>query len=113
VATFRRRGKKWQVQIRLRGQKQLSRTFTFKSDAENWARQLEASIERGDLNGPAAGIAASTLDELLDRYERTITRAKKGAESEAYRLKVLRRHAIAGLALDELTPMMVSPTAWL
>ena len=95
------------MQIRLRGQKQLSRTFTFKSDAENWARQSEASIERGDLSGPAAEIAASTLDELLDRYERTITWAKKGAESEAYRLKVLRRHSIAALSLNELTPLMV------
>ena len=95
------------MQVRLRGQKQLSRTFTFKADAENWARQFEASIERGDLNGPTAETAASTLDELLDRYERTVTRAKKGAESEAYRLKVLRRHSIAALALDEVTPLMV------
>jgi integrase len=106
VATIRRRGKKWQVQIRLRGQKQPSRTFTFKADAENWARQLEASIERGDLNGPAE-IAGMTLNHLLDRYERTMTRAKKGADSEAYRLKVLRRHSIAALALNELTPSKI------
>ena len=107
MATVRRRGKKWQVQIRLRGLKPLSRSFTFKSDAEQWARQTEASSERGDLQGSKAELQSVKLNELLDRYERTITPAKKCKASEAYLLRVIRRHAIAALALDELTPMMV------
>jgi hypothetical protein len=107
MATFRRRGKKWQVQIRLHGQKPESRSFTLKRDAENWARQSEASIERRDLQGTRAEHSAIPLNDLLDRYEHTITIAKKCRASETYLLRVLRRHSIAGLSLDELTPSMV------
>jgi integrase len=107
MATFRRRGKKWQVQIRLRGQSKLSRSFSLKSDAENWARQLEASIERRDVQSRRAELKAITLHSLLDRYERSITIAKKGFASEAYRLKALRSHLIGALSLDALTPSKV------
>ena len=107
MATVRRRGKKWQVQIRLRRLKSLSCSFTFKSDAEQWARQTEASSERGDLQGSNAELRSVRLNELLDKYERTITPAKKCKASETYLLRVLRRHSIAALALDELTPITV------
>jgi integrase len=107
MATFRRRGKKWQVQIRLRGQKSESRSFTRKRDAEIWARQSEASVERSDLQSSRAELPAILLRDLLNRYERTITITKKGEASERYRLMVLRRHWVGRLSLDELTPSMV------
>jgi integrase len=107
MATFRRRGKKWQVQIRLRGQKSESRSFTRRRDAQNWARQSEASIERRDLQSTRGELKAIPLSDLLNRYERTITTTKKGEASERYRLRVLRRHSIGRLSLDELTPSMV------
>ncbi len=108
MATFRKRGTKWQAQIRLQGHAPLSRTFTLKSDAELWARQTEAAIERGDDQGPRIELRAKTLMELLDRYERTITPIKKGHASEVYRLRVLCRHRIAGLSLNKITPSMVA-----
>lgn len=107
MATFRKRGAKWQAQVRLQGHAPLSRSFTLKSDAELWARQTEAAIERGDIQGARTELRATTLLELLDRYKRTITPTKKGQTSETYRL-VLRRHSMAGLSVDRLTASMVA-----
>jgi hypothetical protein len=108
MATFRKRGSKWQVQVRLQGHQALTRTFTFKADAEQWARQTEASIERGESQGQEDKLSATTLQELLDRYGRTVTPAKKGSIPEASRLNVLSRSAISGLTLDKLTPAEIS-----
>ena len=80
MATFRKRGSKWQVQVRVQGQNAISRSFTFKTDAERWAREAEASIERNDFQSPAKELQTVSLDEKLERYERVVT-AKKERES--------------------------------
>jgi hypothetical protein len=49
MATIRRRGTTWQVQVRHQGHATLSRTFRLKADAEQWGRQKEAEIDRGEL----------------------------------------------------------------
>ena len=49
MATIRRRGTTWQVQVRRQEHATLSRTFRLKADAEQWARQKEAEIDRGEL----------------------------------------------------------------
>jgi hypothetical protein len=49
MATIRRRGTTWQVQVRRHGHATLSRTFRLKADADRWARQKEAEIDRGEL----------------------------------------------------------------
>ncbi len=108
MATFRRRGTKWQAQIRLQGHASMSRTFTTKRDAEIWARQIEASIERGDLPGSQAELKTVTLLQMLERYEATVTPLKKGEASERYRLRALQNHPIARLSLNKLTPAMVT-----
>jgi hypothetical protein len=79
MATFRKRGSNWQVQVRVQGQNAISRSFTFKTDAERWAREAEASIERNDFQSPAKELQTVSLDEKLERYERVVT-AKKERE---------------------------------
>ena len=108
MATIRRRGTKWQAQIRLHGHPAMSRTFTLKNDAEVWARQIEASFERGDLPGSLVALKTVTLIQMLERYEATVTPLKKGKASEHYRLRSLRNHPIARLSLDKLTAAMVT-----
>jgi hypothetical protein len=46
LATIRKRGQSWQVQVRKTGNTPISRTFERKADAESWARQMETDIER-------------------------------------------------------------------
>ena len=108
MATIRRRGTKWQAQIRLHGHPPTSWTFTTKRDAEVWARKIEASFERGDLPGSLVALKTVTLLQMLERYEATVAPLKKGEASERYRLRVLRNHPIARLSLDKLTPAMAT-----
>ncbi|VFU10197.1 protein of unknown function [Methylocella tundrae] len=37
MATFHKRGLKWQVQVRRQGHTTLTQSFTLKADAEAWA----------------------------------------------------------------------------
>lgn len=41
MATIRKRGTKWQVIVRRRCVAPLTRSFTFKNDAHEWARHME------------------------------------------------------------------------
>ena len=108
MATFRKRGENWQVQVRLKGHPPLSRSFKTKSEAEQWARQAEAAVDRGESLCPRSVLGQTKLELLLERYGRTVTSSKKGKASEAYRLKTLRENSIAQLLLDELSSAAVA-----
>lgn len=119
MATFRKRGSKWQVQVRCDG-RALSRSFSTKADAEAWAKLTEVSIQRASAGleaipgaeavAPSVGREAQgvTLLALLERYERTITPTKRGHVSELSRLKTLKAHRIASLPIDKVTPAEVA-----
>jgi hypothetical protein len=47
MANIRKRGNKWQVQVRRLGIKPLVKSFLSKKDAEAWARHSEILIDRG------------------------------------------------------------------
>jgi len=49
MATIRRRGRSWHVQVRRQRLPALTRSFSRRSDAELWARQRETEIDRGNL----------------------------------------------------------------
>ena len=86
----------------------MSRTFTLKNDAEVWARQTEASIERSDFPDSDRSLKGIKLRQLLERYEETITPLKKSRAAEKYLLRTIKSHPIASLCLDKLTPSMVT-----
>jgi integrase len=108
MATFRKRGTKWQVQIRRDGHPPLSRTFTLKSDAEAWARQTEAALERGELSVASRSLREITLLSLLEKYAEAVTPQKKGRSAEKYLLRNIMGHRVAELCLDRLTPSAVA-----
>jgi integrase len=103
MATIRRRERSWHVQVRRQGLSALTRTFQRRSDAELWARQREAEIDRGDLPVNTRTLRAYTLRGLLERYAETVTPQKRGADRERYKLRVVLRHPMAELSLDRLT----------
>ena len=108
MATIRRRGATWQVQIRRHGHAPLSRTFRLKSDAELWARQKEAQLDRGELPVDIRALRSHTLAHLLERYAATIVPRKRSADRERYMLRVVLRHPMARLSLHRLTPAEVA-----
>jgi len=108
MATIRRRGTTWQVQIRRQGHSPLSRTFRLKSDAELWARQNEAQLDRGELPVDTRVLRSHTLTDLLQRYAATIVPRKRAGDRELYMLRVILRHPMARLSLHRLTPAEVA-----
>jgi integrase len=103
MATFRKRLGKWQVQVRRQGHAPLSRSFTYKSDAEAWARAQEVDIERGALTVDKHKLRSTTLGSLLKRYETEVSPTKKGCRSEVYRLRTMQNHVVANMTLDRLS----------
>ncbi len=97
MATFRRRGKRWQAIIR-RVDLKASKSFDRLVDAKSWATARERDADLGHLPGKMNG----TLAPLIDRYERELWKDKRWGANKAYELGVLKRDLGARL-LDTFT----------
>ncbi len=67
MASIRKRGDKWQVQVRRLGCPPVTRSFLLKADAETWARQTEVEADRRSLPADARVLDRTTLRELVER----------------------------------------------
>ncbi len=103
MATFRKRGTKWQAQIRRDGYPNLSKTFHAKEDALRWSRETERLIDRGEILPSHANGGDPKFSEILLKYELAITPNKRSALSEHAHLRVLHRHPIARLSLSNVS----------
>lgn len=103
MATIRKRGARWQVQVRRKGNTAASRSFLRKADAELWARQMEAEADRNGLPVDPKQLQRLTVADLIRRYRDTVTVRKRGKEYETIRLNVLLRHSLAQASLATLT----------
>lgn len=61
----------YRVRIRKRGHPEYSETFTRKTDAEQWARQIEADLSRGRYL-PSNDARRRTFGEMIDRYVKDV-----------------------------------------
>ena len=103
MASITKRNGKYQVRVRSKDTPTQCKSFSIKSDALKWARDTEQAAERGQLLD-----ADCTLMELLDRYEREISRKKRGYNVERYRLQTLRASSIAQMNVSKLKPFHVA-----
>ena len=101
MATFRKRNGKWQVIVRHKSIGTVSQSFIAKTQAVKWALEQEERIERGVFGCIEPSEIA--LSELLQRYSKEITPAKRGAAIEMYRLRRLINDPISSLSIDQLT----------
>ncbi|WP_437557315.1 site-specific integrase [Acidithiobacillus sulfuriphilus] len=69
MATIRARANRWQARVR-HGGFAVEKTFTYKKDAERWARETESAIDRGEYAQKPKGqpARAVTIGDLLTRY---------------------------------------------
>lgn len=95
MATIRKLRGRWQAQVRRRGMKPRCRSFDSKLEAEKWARELEAQVDRFGAAPDTKILESTTLGQLLERYQREISPSKRGSVQEIQRLDVLRRHDLA------------------
>lgn len=104
MASIRKRGSRYQVQIDYRSIRK-SKTFTTKREAIAWGRRVESEIDRHlfvDSND-----SYKPFSDLLDLYEREIMpNFKDGGRNDRYRAKRLRLD-FGGLWISKITPAVV------
>jgi integrase len=104
MASFRKRGSSWHVQIRQSGQPSLTRSFMKKSDAIAWARQAESEIDRRGLHPSRDNLECITVGELLCRYRDEIVVHKRGSVQECSLIQSLLKRKMAAYSLAHATP---------
>ena len=106
MANIRKRGARWQVQIRRLGRSPLSKSFLAKDDAVRWSREQERLADLGLASVEIIAQLPVTLSSLMDRYEREVTPNKRSS-SDIFALRQLRRH-MCELSVEALTPSVVA-----
>jgi integrase len=107
MATIRKRGDRWQVQIRRMGYPPVSKSFLTKS-AEKWGREKERAVDRAELPVNTHDLQSATVGDLLKRYRETVTAAKRGQKVEAYRIGAMLKSRLAGVSLLKLSPSVIA-----
>jgi len=103
MATIRKFRGRWQAQVRRKGMAPRAKSFDSKSDAERWARTLEAELDRcGAL--PDTRIAEqTTLAQILIRYRDEVSPRKRSAHTERARINGMLRRPICHRTLTLLS----------
>ncbi|KAG0164224.1 hypothetical protein DFQ28_007823 [Apophysomyces sp. BC1034] len=97
----------WQAKIRRKGYSTRSRSFPTKADALEWARCVEAAMDRKEH--PTSRTAErTTLGDILARYRDTVTPTHRGSKLEQQRIKQLLRHPMSRCAMSELTSAILA-----
>lgn len=107
MASYRKRGNKWQARITRRGFPSEARTFPTKREAESWATHVESDMDRGAYVSRTEA-EKTTLSDVLDRYMAEVSPTKRGGHEEIIRLKALQRHRISKLCMAALSPKAVA-----
>lgn len=102
MANIRKRGVKWQVQVRRQGFPTISKTFTTKPDAQQWARQMEVMADRKDLLHDPKVLEQYTVRCLFKRYLKEVTPHKRCADYEAIMINAFLRTEIAKVRLHRV-----------
>ncbi len=103
MANIRKRGDKWQVQVRRIGVKPLVKSFLSKKDAEAWARHTETLVDRAELPHDPRQLERYTLGDLVIRYLELVSPKKRDFENEKFVLGAFLRHPICRKRLSDLT----------
>jgi len=107
MASIRNREGKWQARITRQGHSPISKSFLSRQDAERWARQVEADIDRGSYTNVALA-ERTLLKDVIERYIQEVTLQTRSMREDRYRLGAMMRHWIASLSMIQLTPTKVA-----
>jgi integrase len=103
--TSKRHGTVWRVQVRRRGYPPQSATFLRKTDAREWARQIEGQIDKG-LPVASREAKLHTVADLIDRYIEDVLPAKRSGKDQA-RILGWWKQKIGDYTLANVTPALL------
>ncbi|MCV2362489.1 site-specific integrase [Paucibacter sp. DJ1R-11] len=107
MASIRQRQGRWQARITREGHPDQVKTFGSKSEAERWARAVEAEMDKGHFVS-LAEVQRTTLADIIKRYVREVTPTMKSAPEDTLRLNALARKRIASWSLANLTSSRIA-----
>ena len=85
MVTIRKRLGKWQVQIRRKNYPNIIKTFTEKSSADKYVREIEVMMDREQFQDLSA-TANTTLGDILKTYVNEINASKKGTQWKQFKI---------------------------
>jgi integrase len=104
MATIRKRGSTWNVQIRRKGFDPVTASFDTKAAAEAWARDKESDMDKGAFVSTKS-IKDTTVASILDRYAKEVSVHKKSHKWEVARIAWFKREArFTDKNLPDLSP---------
>lgn len=104
MASIRKRGDRWQVQVRRQHAPNITRSFVKRADAEAWGREMEVEADRRCLKNDPRVLDRITLGDLVVRYRDEVCAFKKSRDVEQAILTAFVRHRLAKLPLSQVTP---------
>ncbi|MBT5766232.1 MAG: site-specific integrase [Kordiimonadaceae bacterium] len=104
MASIRKLSNKWQVQIRRKGHQSFTKSFTYRKDAETWARIKERELDNGGVKVDRSEIRTTSLADLLLKYRDTIVSRKRSRRIETYLINAFIKHKFASLSLSAVSP---------
>ncbi|ADJ28912.1 site-specific integrase [Nitrosococcus watsonii] len=106
MATIRKRGNSWNVQIRKRGHKQITKSFKDRKLALTWIKKVENEMERGVFQDTTEA-QRITFNTILDKYKQRALITKRGIAQEESRIKYLKEW-LGDYSLAGITPAVLS-----
>ena len=94
MASFQKRSGSWRATAKSKSMGRITRTFDTKTEAEAWAKVTQSEIVRGVFVSRQEA-ENTTLSEALDRYEREVIPARKGAVQASMRIRIWKRTSLA------------------
>ncbi|MEP2943134.1 MAG: site-specific integrase [Hyphomicrobiales bacterium] len=103
MATIRKRGNRYHVQIRLAGFPSTTKSFITNKDAQLWARQMEVRHDQNELLPNRNCLKQIELSELVIRYLDEVVPNKRCGQTDMITLNSFLKHPITHKALSEIT----------
>ena len=104
MASFTKRNGRWRARVRRSGLPPITKSFPTKASALKWAQIVESNPEGFVSEHHSEDHQLRTVGDLVRKYEKEVTPAKKGRDKETYRLRILKRSPLSGVSLSELKP---------
>ncbi|EHP89962.1 integrase family protein [Methylorubrum extorquens DSM 13060] len=103
MATIRKRGRSWQVQVRHVGFPTRSKSFSSKAAAVAWAQARERDYAPIEDHAERPGGDSLTVAGLLQRYQIEITALKRGYVSENCRINNMLEQPVAKVSVRDIS----------
>ena len=107
MASIRQRFSTWQVRVLREGYPAGVKSFSTRSEAQKWARQIEGAMDSGGYKSRCDADKMLLSDALL-RYAEEVSPTKRGYHDEVIRINALKCAKITAYSMAKLSSAIVA-----